>query len=89
MKGMVSKLKKKVKTLKSKFSKKITQEVFNHLESKLENVIAANNLKKNASRKNAWWPLSCVNNSTPYPHVICHMICPIICPKRVIVIAQE
>ena len=52
MKGMVSKLKKKVKTLKSKFSKKITQEVFNHLESKLENVISTNNLKKNASRGN-------------------------------------
>jgi hypothetical protein len=53
LKGMVSELKKKVKTLESNGSKKITQEMFNCLKSKLENIIATNNLKKNASQNNA------------------------------------
>jgi hypothetical protein len=53
LKGTISELKKKVKTRESDGSKKITQEMFNCLKSKLENVIAANNLKKNASRSNA------------------------------------
>jgi hypothetical protein len=50
IKGSVAELEKKIKALKVDGSKKITQEMFNHLKSKLENVISANNLKKNASR---------------------------------------
>jgi hypothetical protein len=50
IKGSIAELEKKIKALKVDGSKKITQEMFNHLESKLEDLISANNLKKNASR---------------------------------------
>jgi hypothetical protein len=50
LKASVAELKKKVKAQESDGSKKVTQEMFNRLESKLENVIASNCLKKNASR---------------------------------------
>ncbi len=49
LKGSVAKLEKKIKALESDLAKKITQEMFNHLENKLENIISANNLKKNAN----------------------------------------
>jgi hypothetical protein len=52
LKATVAKLKKKVKARESDGAKKITQEMFNHLESKLENVITANNLKKYAGKGN-------------------------------------
>jgi hypothetical protein len=52
LKASVADLKKKVKAQESNGSRKITQEMFNQLESKLENVIVANGLKKNASRNN-------------------------------------
>ena len=48
----VSELEKKVKTLDTDCSKKITQGMFNCLKSKLETVIAANNLKKHVARNN-------------------------------------
>jgi hypothetical protein len=52
LKASVADLEKKVKAQELDGSKKVTQEIFNRLESKLENVIAANGLKKNASRNN-------------------------------------
>jgi hypothetical protein len=52
LKGSVAELEKKFKELESDTVKKITQEIFNPLESKLENIISANNLKKNASHGN-------------------------------------
>ena len=52
LKASVTDLEKKVKAQESDGSRKITQEMFNRLKSKLENVIAANGLKKNASRNN-------------------------------------
>jgi hypothetical protein len=48
LKGLVAQLEKKFKALESDTVKKITQEMFNCLESKLENTISVNNLKKNA-----------------------------------------
>ncbi len=51
-KASVAELEKKVKAQESDGSKKVMQEMFNRLESKLENIIAANSLKKNASRNN-------------------------------------
>ncbi len=50
LKGSVAELEKKLRALEVDGSKKITQEMFNCLESKLENVISANNLKMNANR---------------------------------------
>jgi hypothetical protein len=50
LKGSVAELEKKLRALKVDGSKKITQEMFNRLESKLKNVISANNLKKNVNR---------------------------------------
>ena len=52
LKTTVAELEKKVKNIDTDGSKKVTQEMFNHLESKLENVITANNLRKNAPRNN-------------------------------------
>jgi hypothetical protein len=52
LKATVADLKKKVNAHETDTAKKITQEMFNRLESKLENVISANNLKKHASRNN-------------------------------------
>ena len=52
LKAMVTDLEKKVKAHETDGAKKITQDMFNHLESKLENVISANKLKKHASRIN-------------------------------------
>jgi CRISPR/Cas system CMR-associated protein Cmr5 small subunit len=52
LKTTVADLEKKVKNLDTDGSKKVTQEMFNRLESKLENVITANNLKKSAPRNN-------------------------------------
>ncbi len=52
LKGLVTELEKKFKALESDVTKKITQEMFNCLESKLENVISANNLKKNTGHGN-------------------------------------
>jgi hypothetical protein len=52
LKVSVDELEKKVKAHESDGAKKITQEMFNHLESKLENIITANNLKKTAGRSN-------------------------------------
>jgi hypothetical protein len=52
LKASVAELEKKVKAQESDGSKKVTQEMFNRLESKLENVIAANSFKKNASQNN-------------------------------------
>jgi hypothetical protein len=49
LKGSVAELDMKLKALKMDGSKKVTQEIFNCLESKLENVISANNLKNIAS----------------------------------------
>jgi hypothetical protein len=53
LKKSVAELEKKIKTVDVDGSKKVTQEMFNRLESKLETVIAANNLKKHAARNNA------------------------------------
>jgi hypothetical protein len=53
LKKSVAELEKKIKTVDTDGSKKVTQEMFNRLESKLETVIAANNLKKHAARNNA------------------------------------
>jgi hypothetical protein len=50
LKGSVAELEKKLRALKVDRSKKIMQEMFNCLESKLKNVISANNLKKNVNR---------------------------------------
>jgi hypothetical protein len=50
LKASVAELKKKVKAQESDESKKVMQDMFNRLESKLENVIKANNLKKYASQ---------------------------------------
>ena len=50
LKTSVEALEKKMKNLDVDGSKKVTQEMFNHLESKLENVIMANNLKKYAAK---------------------------------------
>jgi hypothetical protein len=52
LKASVTDLEKKVKAQESDGSRKITQEMFNRLESKLSNVIAANGLEKNDSRNN-------------------------------------
>jgi hypothetical protein len=52
LKGSVAKLEEKIKALELDGSKRITWEMFNCLKSKLENVISANNLKKNASHGN-------------------------------------
>jgi len=52
LKTTVAELEKKVKNIDTDGSKKVTQEMFNRLESKLENVITANNLRKNAPRNN-------------------------------------
>ena len=52
LKKSVGELEKKIKTMDVDGSKKVTQEMFNRLESKLETVIAANNLKKHAARGN-------------------------------------
>jgi hypothetical protein len=52
LKGLVAELEKKFKALESDSAKKITQEMFNRLEIKLENIISANNLKKNVGRGN-------------------------------------
>jgi hypothetical protein len=48
LKGSVAKLEKKSKALELDASKNFTQEMFNPLKSKVENIISANNLKKNA-----------------------------------------
>jgi hypothetical protein len=50
LKSSVAELEKKLKAQESDGSKKVTQDMFNRLESKLENVIKANNLKKYASQ---------------------------------------
>ncbi len=50
LKSSVAELEKKLKAQESVGSKKVTQDMFNRLESKLENVIKANNLKKYASQ---------------------------------------
>jgi hypothetical protein len=50
LKASVAELKKRVNAQESDGSKKVTQDMFNQLESKLENVIKANNLKKYASQ---------------------------------------
>jgi hypothetical protein len=50
LKASVAELKKRVKAQESGGSKKVTQDMFNRLGSKLENVIKANNLKKYASQ---------------------------------------
>ena len=50
LKTAVAELEKKVKAHEADGSKKITQDMFNWLESKLENVLKANNLKKYASQ---------------------------------------
>ena len=52
MKAYMAKLEKKIKASEADGAKKITQDMFNRLESKLENVISANNLKKHASQNN-------------------------------------
>jgi hypothetical protein len=52
LKATVAELEKKVKAQESEGAKKITQEMFNRLESKLENIITANNLKKHAGKGN-------------------------------------
>ncbi len=52
LKATVADLEKKVKAHETDSAKKITHEMFNRLESKLENVISSNNLKKHASRNN-------------------------------------
>jgi hypothetical protein len=49
LKGSVAELEKKLRTLEVDGSRKIMQEMFNHLKSKLENIISPNNLKKNAN----------------------------------------
>jgi hypothetical protein len=50
LKASVAELEKKVKAQESDGSKKVTQDMFNRLESKLENVIKADNLKKYGSQ---------------------------------------
>ena len=50
LKTAVAELEKKVKAHEADGSKKVTQDMFNRLESKLENVIKANNLKKYANQ---------------------------------------
>ncbi len=50
LKASVVELKKRVKAQESGGSKKVTQDMFNGLERKLENIIKANNLKKYASQ---------------------------------------
>ena len=50
LKTAVAELEKKVKAHEADGSKKVTQEMFNRLESKLENVIKVNNLKKYANQ---------------------------------------
>jgi hypothetical protein len=52
LKATVAELEKKVIAQESDGAKKIMQEMFNRLESKLENVITANNLKKHAGKGN-------------------------------------
>jgi hypothetical protein len=49
LKGSVAELEMKFKALESDAAKKISQEMFNCLESELENVISTNNLKKNVN----------------------------------------
>jgi hypothetical protein len=50
LKSSVAELEKKLKAQESDGLKKVTQDMFNRLESKLENIIKANNLKKYASQ---------------------------------------
>jgi hypothetical protein len=50
LKASVAELEKKVKAQESDGSKKVTQDMFNWLESKLENIVKAKNLKKYASQ---------------------------------------
>jgi hypothetical protein len=50
LKASVVELEKRVKAQELDGSKKVTQDMFNRLESKPENVIKANNLKKYASQ---------------------------------------
>ncbi len=50
LKASVAELEKRVKAQESGGLKKVMQDMFNRLESKLENVIKANNLKKYASQ---------------------------------------
>ena len=50
LKASVAEFEKRVKAQELDGSKKVTQDTFNQLESKLENVIKANNLKKYTSQ---------------------------------------
>jgi hypothetical protein len=87
-----------VKKLEEHPGNKITQEMYNRLDAKVESIIKANDLKCN---KWQWTPAGATPGSlpqqrlvtpvavSPYVWVVRQMISPILCSKKIIVIAQD